>query len=44
MGMPTEKAIKYERYEALPANRREFMDMFVDPITGDLLRTILYAA
>jgi hypothetical protein len=43
--LPTEKAIKYERYEALPANRREFMDMFVDPITGDLLRkTILYAA
>jgi hypothetical protein len=27
--LPTEKAIKYERYEALPANRREFMDMFV---------------
>jgi hypothetical protein len=36
--LPTEKAIKYERYEALPANRREFMDMFVDPITGDLLQ------
>jgi hypothetical protein len=30
--------LKYDRYDAIPTNRQEFMDMFVDSVTGDLIR------
>jgi hypothetical protein len=34
---PAENSLKYDRYDALPTNRQEFMDMFVDSVTGDLI-------
>jgi hypothetical protein len=34
---PAENPLKYDRYDALPTNRQEFMDMFVDSVTGDLI-------